>query len=77
MIGRRARAIPTVGRLEYGTLFVGALACLVAKRAGVNEAALFAVWLLLALSVRRARNRGVLDRLVARYGKLALPEQHT
>lgn len=66
MISSRLRALITVSRLECTTLVVGALACLAAKRAGVDEVVLFAGWLLMALTVRSARNRGALDQLVAR-----------
>jgi hypothetical protein len=56
----------TVGRLEYLVLLVGCLVCLAAKHAGVNDWVLSVAWLLMALAVRRTRNRGVLDRFIAR-----------
>lgn len=74
MISSRLRALITVSRLEYTTLIVGALTCLAAKRAGVDEAVIFAIWLLVALGIRSARNRGALDQLVAKWSHSPPPE---
>jgi hypothetical protein len=77
MIRRRVVAWLTVGRLEYLVLLVGGLICLAAKRAGVNDWVLSAAWLLMALAVRRARNRGMLDRFIARQPSSSNPSQET
>ena len=76
IIGSRVRVSLTVGRLEYTTLLVGGLAGLAAKHAGANEWVISVVWLLMALAVRRARNRGALDRLVGRWQKSPSPERN-
>jgi hypothetical protein len=69
MITSRLLALLTVGRLEYSTLILVVLAGIAAKRAKANEWLVFAVILVLALMIRQARNRGVLDRLVVRCKK--------
>jgi hypothetical protein len=48
---------------------------LAAKHAGVNDWDLSAAWLLMALAVRRTRNRGMLDRFIARQSRLSNPSQ--
>jgi cbb3-type cytochrome oxidase subunit 1 len=66
MITSRLRILLTVGRLEYSALVFIALAGIAARHAHVNEWFVLAAVLFLALTVRRARNRGVLNCLVER-----------
>ncbi|WP_067500636.1 hypothetical protein [Actinoplanes sp. TFC3] len=70
-----AVACPQVAELlEHTTLIVAALVCLAARRAGVNEVVLLVAWLLVASTLRWARNRGALARWVAQWQRPGVPQ---
>ncbi|BFU48163.1 hypothetical protein [Krasilnikovia sp. MM14-A1004] len=73
MIRRLVLALLTAWRLECLILLVGVLACMAAKHLGADQRIAVSVFIAAALVLRKARHRGVLDRLVARLRSALAP----